>query len=793
MVPFRQAWRALARRPAFTAATILTLAGGIGITTALFSIVDGVLLRPLPFPAGNQLVSVYEASPARRDRTSLIAPVRLEDWNRLTHVFDGFSGSYSENVTDTSGAEPERLEGRRVTPRFFDVYGMTPLVGRTFTDDEQRYGGATAVIISEGFWTRRFARSPSAVGARLIVGGRGYTIVGVIPRAFTSAATDVWIPAQLAPGLMTVRDARFLGGVARMKPGVTLEEARTDLTRVQALLGAQYPKTDKDWTVDVRDLKDVRVGDSRRAILLIFGSVALLFVIAIANLAGLMLVQLQRRIVEFAIRSAIGASRARVLTVVMRETLVIAVVGALGGAALAAWLIGLAPAVFPMLPRLSEVRVDTRALAFIVCASVAAAAFFGLLPAVVVMRRNTAPLLSAGSRGVAGASHRLQRVLVTAQIALSVMLAASAGLLVRSYGALSRVDAGFTPAGALTFHVGAAWDEDRARVAQIQERLVEGLSSLPGVRAAGFANFLPATGATLRYQAKVDGLTGSDANGSFTAGQRTVTAGYLPALGVPLLAGEWCAPLRSGAIMPKTVMVNRQFVDAFAGGASIVGRNLTMTPTSATWRITGIVGNVIEDGPAAPAAPYVYMCLPSGAWPDPEYVVRADADPRQMMTAIRQLVREIDPTRPVFGFKTVEEVVAGSLQQPALNARLLACFAGAALLLAALGLHGMLTLFVTERRRELGVRMALGAGPGDLVRLVISGAGALVVAGMAVGVVLVLVAGSVLRAVLFGVTPHDVPAIAGSVLALGLVSLVAVLLPARQAASVSAVEAMRGE
>src|SRR4029453_2814667 len=178
--------------------------------------------------------------------------------------------------------------------------------------------------------------------------------------------------------------------------------------------------------------------------------------------------------------------------------------------------------------------------------------------------------------------------------------------------------------------------------------------------------------------------------------------------------------------MPKTVMVNRQFVDAFAGGASIVGRNLTMTPTSATWRITGIVGNVIEDGPAAPAAPYVYMCLPSGAWPDPEYVVRADADPRQMMTAIRQLVREIDPTRPVFGFKTVEEGVAGPLQQPALNARLLACFAGAALLLAALGLHGMLTLFVTERRRELGVRMALGAGPGDLVRLVVSGAGALV-------------------------------------------------------------------
>ena len=605
---------------------------------------------------------------------------------------------------------------------------MKPLIGRAFTDDEQRYGGPTAAIISEGFWTRRFTRNPSAVGARLVVGGRGYTIVGVMPKAFTSAASgaapgaaDVWIPAQLAPNLMALRDARFLGGVARMKPGVTLEEARTDLARVQALLGQQFPKTDKDWTVDVRDLKEVRVGDSRRAVLLIFGSVALLFVIAIANLAGLMLVQLRRRLVEFAIRSAIGASRGRVLAVVMRETLLIATVGALAGAALAVWLVGLAPLLFPALPRLSEVRVDARALAFIAGASAVAAVFFGLVPAVAVMRRNTAPLLSAGSRGVAGTSHRLQGVLVTAQIALSVMLAASAGLLVRSYGALSRVDTGFTPAGALTFHVGAAWDEDRVRVAQIQERLLDGLLTLPGVRAAGFANFLPATGATLRYQVKVDGLAGSNTSGTFTVGERTVTAGYLQALKVPLLAGEWCAPLRSQASMPKTVMVNRQFVDALAAGVSLVGRNLTITPFSDTWRITGVVGNVIEDGPAAPAAPYVYMCLPSGSWPDPEYVVRAEADPRQMLTAIRQLVREIDPTRPVFGFKTVEEVVAGSLQQPGLNARLLGCFAGAALLLAALGLHGILTLFVTERKREFGVRMALGAAPRDLVRLVISG------------------------------------------------------------------------
>src|SRR5258705_2730199 len=221
MTSFAQAWRALLRRPTFTLTTILTLAAGIAITTTMFSIVNGVLLRPLPYPDGGQLVSVYEASPGHRERARLIAPVRLEDWNRLNRTFAAISGSYAENVTDTSGAEPERLDGRRVMPRYFDVFGMAPAAGRTFVADEERYGGSTTAVISDGLWARRFGRRPAAVGARLIVGGTGYTIVGVMPRAFTAAALHVWVPAQLAPGLMRVREARFIGGVGRMKPGVT--------------------------------------------------------------------------------------------------------------------------------------------------------------------------------------------------------------------------------------------------------------------------------------------------------------------------------------------------------------------------------------------------------------------------------------------------------------------------------------------------------------------------------------------------------------------------------------------
>lgn len=498
MTSFAQAWRALVRRRRFTLITVGTLALGIAVTTTVFSIVHGVLLRPLPFPDAGQLVALYEASPARRERTSLIAPARLEDWNRMATRFAGISGSYNESVTDTSGAEPERLDGRRVMPRFFDVYGMAPLAGRTFVADEERFGGSTAVVISEGFWARRFNRSPAAVGARLVIGGTGYTIVGVMPAAFTSAATDVWVPAQMPPGLFQIREARFLSGIGRLRPGVTLADGRDDLARVQQQLGTQFPRTDKDWSVDVRDLREVRVGEYRRPMFLVFGAVALLFAIAIANVAGLMLVQLHRRASELAIRSAIGASRAQVVGAVMREAAIVAALGAAAGGALAWWLTRAASAAFASIPRMVEVSVDRRALAFAAGSGVAAALVFGLVPAMAATRGRLPALLSSAGRGGSTGRHRLQAGIVIAQLALGILLAGTAGLLVRSYDALSGVDTGFDTTNVLTFHVGAAWNEDRVRVRQFQERLIVELQRIPGVQAAGYANFLPGTGATLR-------------------------------------------------------------------------------------------------------------------------------------------------------------------------------------------------------------------------------------------------------------------------------------------------------
>jgi predicted permease len=793
MTSFRQAWRALVRRRAFTLLTTLTFAAGIAVVTTTFSVVNGVLLAPLPYPGGGQLVWVMESSPAHRERASLIAPIRLDDWNRLSRAFQAISGSYAESVTDTSGTEPERLDGRRVEPRFFDVFAMAPVAGRTFVPDEERYGGATAAVISEGFWTRRFARSPAAVGSRLTIGGQGYTIVGVMPHTFTTAATDIWLPAQTPAFIKQMRDARFVTGVGRIKPGFTIEDARADLARVQAILGEQYPKTDKGWAAELRDLKTAFVGEFRRPLLLVFGAVALLFGIAVANVAGLVLVQLQRRATEFAVRAAIGASRGQIVAALLREIAIVAALGAAAGAMASVWLTRAAAVAFTSIPRMADVRVDGRALAFVIAATVVAAMLFGVLPAIAATRTGLAPLLAAAGRGSSGGRHRLQSTLVVTQLALGVVLAGGAGLLVRSYGALSRVDAGVEAAHALTFHVGAAWNEDRAKVGQLQERLLARLQELPGVKAAGFANFLPASGASLRSQVLVDGLTQPTDTVGFTVGERTVTPGYLRALQVPLIAGALCVEPRPVTVesQPHQVMVNRQFVMRYANGLSVIGRQLRFTGDAVGREITGVVGDVLEDGLSSPAVPYVYVCLGTGTWPDPEYVVRADGDPRLLIGNVQAAVKSMDPSRPFFGAKTVGDAMDRGLDQPRLNATVIAAFAAAALGLAALGLYGLLMLLVTERKRELGVRMALGAAPGDLVRVVVGGAGRLVAVGMGAGLVLTFVAAQALRSLLFGVAPYDAVAVMSAVTALATVAMIAAAVPARQASRVDAMEAMR--
>jgi len=790
--------RSLARRKGFVAAVVTILGLGIGANTAVFSVVDAVLLKPLPFPDSDRLVTVLEASPSKNEPESLIAPVRLEEWNRMNHTFDGIAASYAENVTDTSGAEPERLAGRRVSPGYFRVFRTKPLAGRTFTTEEDTAGGPTSAVIGYGLWIRRYRQSPGAIGQRLILQGKGYTIVGVMPKEFQTFDIDVWIPAQVPPFLMRIREARFYSGVGRMKPGITLAQAHDDLARVQRQLGEQFPQTDKGWSAVVHSLKEVRVGEYRKTLLFVFGAVALLLLIAVANIAGLMLTQLQQREREMAIRSSIGATRTQILGAVMREILLMAVLGVALGCAVAVWLVDALGKVFTTLPAPAGFEIGWRALAFAALAGVLAAMLCGLLPVLQATRANLSGILAQAGRGGSGGRHRWQQALVTGQIALTVLLLASAGLMLRSYYNLAHVDLGFDPNHAITFHMGAAWDEDRTRIGQMQEDLLDQLDRTPGVEAAGFANFLPASSATLRYQVALVETARTEESDKITTGERSITQGYLKALGAPILAGTDCPPLRTLVKPPPKALVNRRFVELFAKGRNLVGQHIQflqdlVTPGAQAMEIVGVAGDLREDALNVAPGPYLYVCIAPGGWPDPEYVARTQGPPKTLEQAIRPLAHQIDPNRAVFGLKTLPEVLDQSLDEPRLKSRVVTVFALAAMLLASVGLYSLVALVVAARTREIGVRMTLGAAPRQIVGQLAATVARLLGVGVAAGLVLTWMADRVLRSVLFGVSPMDSVALAGAILTLAAVAALATLLPARRAAHIDPLAAIRSE
>ncbi len=788
--------RLLLRRPSFTITTLVLLALGIGANTALFSIADTVLLKPLSYPHAQELVSVFEASPAKNEKESLIAPVRLEDWNRLNRTFTALAGLYSENETDTTVSQPERLAARRVTPRYFSVYETKPLLGRTFNSQEETFGGPQAAVIAYGFWSRRFNNNPNVLGKRLILGGQGYTIVGVMPKTFVSPAIDLWLTAPLNPYLAQARDARFLSGIGRMKRGITPQQAQDDLARVQRELGEQFPKTDKNWSALVTNMKDFIVGDRGRSVWLMFAGVGLLLIIACANIAGLLLGQLYRREHEFAIRSSLGATRAQIIATILREVGLLVVAGGLLGTLLGLWIIDLATKTLTTLPRIDELRFDWRALFFTFGLCLLTAVIVGLIPALQVSYKRLSGMLSRGSRTATGRHNSLQRILLVAQLAVTVILLSGAGLLLRSYDKLIHVHTGFDAQHVFTFHVSAEWSEDRAAVARLQQSILSELQRSPQVEAAGMTNFLPAEEATLRYHIAIEGLPGNTENNTYLAGSRTVTASYLHALQVPLLNGQTCPAFRADYHQTPKALVNRSFAERFGRGQDLVGKYFTHSDfPSATVKsqIVGVIGNAREDNLRTPATPYVYDCAEGQWWPDPEYVVRTRGDSRRMMNSLRGIIHHLAPHRVVFGVATLEDHVNKDLAQPRLTAQLLATLSFVALLLAAVGLYSLINLIVTAKTREIGLRMALGAQRSQILLKILADASRLLVLGAVAGLIASVAAARTIQSLLFGVEPADPITLASVIVLLFIIGLLAALLPARRAASIDPVEALRLE
>lgn len=792
--PWKQAARSLVRRPAFAATAVIILGAGIAATTGVFSVVDATVLKPLPYPNPDRLVMVMEANSAKSQATGLLAPGRLEDWNRLNRTFVAISGSYAENVTETSGDLPERLAARRTSPKFFAVYGVHPVVGRTFTPDEEVDGGPVAVVISYHLWQRRYQRRPDVTNRHLVLKGQSYPIVGVMPSEFASDAIDLWIPAQLSRAILSTRDARFVTGIGRMKPGVTIGSARADLARVQSELGREFPTTDRNWSAQVTDLASSQLGDVRQPLLFILGSVALLLLIAVANTAGLMLAQLRRREQELAIRGFLGATRGQVVAGVVQEVLIIAAVALALAVAADVVLLRAGSAALASLPRASAVGLDWRALALASLCGIGAALACGAVPAWRATRGAIAAAVSRAGRGTSS-DGRWHGMLVGGQIAIATLLLCSTALMLRSYYNLTHENPGFDPSHSVTFHVGAAWDEDRVAIGRMQRDLLGDLSTIPGVTAAGFSNFLPASNATLRYRVRLQGVdAGTSDEGLLTVGERSVTSGYFAALGATLITGASCPDLsvvRQGG--PK-VLVNRQFVTTYGEGRGAVGRFLRWEqdrPDAPNTEIVGVVDDIREDNLRSPAVPYVYMCLGPGDWPDPEYVVRTAGDPRALIGTVRSIVRQLAPTRAVFGLMTLDDNVGATLGETRLQTGLISAFGIAAVTLAVIGLYGLVTLAVTTRRREIGIRIALGAEPSRVMLELAAHVGQLLAGGAVIGLLLTAIIQRELRAMVFGVAPLDPVTLAGAVFGLAVAAALATALPTWRAARIDPVRAMR--
>jgi predicted permease len=789
---WRAAARSLRHRKGLAFTVILTLMLGIGANSAIFSVVDAVLLQPLPYPEADRLVSIYELNTAQAGATQLVAPPRLEEWNRLNRSFDGIAGRYFENMTDTAGPLPERVETMRTSPRFFSVLGVAPAIGRAPTAQEEAFGGPRIAVVSAGFWRNRMDSSPSAVGRTLVLGGISYTVIAVMPASFRypTATTEIWIPAQSPPFMQQQRRARFYTVVGRLKPGVTLEQAKQDLDAVQARLGEQFPETDKGWASSLVPLKEEQVGGLRRSLWFLLAAVGLVLLAACGNVACLLLADASRREHEVAVRFALGAARRRVVAQLLREGFLLACGGMALGLLVANWGVAALRTAATQLPPATDLHVDVRLVAFTLVIGVATTLLFALAPAAQATRRDPADALARGGRGPAGGRHRLQLLLVGAQVSLAIVLLVGAGLLMRSFMRMQDVSIGIDASNVLTFRMSAQWSEQLAAVVQRQKRTIDRLQAVPGVEAAAFSQTRP-VGADFppaEFQ-----IVGRD-NGEHTfANHRSVSAGYFRTLRIPILKGETCSTEPPANVVVTKALVTRAFAERFFPGEDPIGHAIRSPgmPSGLTSEIIGIVGDVRERGVLRAPEPLVYWCGFSPYWPDTVFLVRTDPARAVSIGQIRAALREIEPNRAVYAVSPLGEMIARSLSQERLNTILIVLFGAMALFLAAMGLYGVLSQLVSSRRREIGVRMALGARPTHIVTSVVAQAATVAGCGIIVGVVGALVLARFMTTLVFGIPARDPLTFAIVPVLLGAVAILTALVPARRAARIDPMTSLR--
>lgn len=805
MSNLRYAIRALVKNPGFSAVALLTIALGIGANTALFSVVNAVLWRPLPYPDPERLMMVWVYNPRQGFERDVAPYPTFDDWRNQSRSFEQLAAYFGASVSLTGAGDPAQLRGARVSPSFLPTMNVQPALGRWLIERDAAAGHEQVVVLEHGLWQGRFGGDPAIVGRTVQLSGRPYEVVGVMPAGFQYPGdATLWLPlAPVEPykQLMESRGSYWLNVVGRLRADSTQAAAQAEMDTIARRLEQQYPDTSSGQGVRLTSLHDEIVGDVRRALLLLFGAVGCVLLIACANVANLLLTRATGRHKELAIRAALGAGRGRIMTQLLTESVVLALAGAAAGLLLAAWGVAALQQVAPAnIPRLASIAIDVPVLLFTLGVALATGLIFGVAPAWQSASANQPEALKEGGRsgGEGSRGRRVRHVLAVIEVAVALVLLVSAGLLARSLAAIARTDLGFNPRNVLALSIELPrqkYSED-SQVVQFYERLLERISSLPGVRSAGAGSSvllgaLPGS-AALAVEGRPLPRNAINVPVPFD----TVTSGYFATLGIALTRGRLFGPADTAAA-PARVVVNEAFVRRFFPSEDPLGKRVTFgdpEDKSSQWlTIVGVVADTRRGGIDRPAWAEVYFPLTQSAETRLTVLVRTAGDPVGTARAASEQVWAIDPAQPVASVRTLEELVSRSQANRRFTMTMLGGFAAVALLLAAVGIYGVVAYSTSQRTHEIGVRVALGATRGDVLRMVLGDAVRIGALGIVVGVAAAAAASRLLSGLLFGVSPHD--PLTFVVLPAGLfaVAVLASWIPARRALAIEPVAALRAQ
>jgi putative ABC transport system permease protein len=801
----RLSLRLLRRSPGFVLFAVLALALGLGANEAIFSVVDSVLLRPLPFRHADRLVEVWEDASHIGFPTDTPAPANYADWKHRNHVFEDIAALKGDLYALTGVGTPEQIEGSPVTANLFPLLGVSPILGRNFSAQEDQPSGAKVVLIGYGLWQRRFGGDRGVVGRQIWLNGEKYQIVGVMPRGITfPEQSQLWVPLALSQQELAVRDSHYLRVFARLKAGVSPAQAQREMADLAAQLAREYPETNTNRGAVVVGLRDQLVGDLKLALWAVAAAVGCVLMIACANLAGLLLARGAQREREWAVCIALGAGRVRLIRQILIESLILGAAGGIAGGALAVWATPFLRHLVPdTLTTWSEPRITMPVLGFLILTSILASILFGALPALVLSRADLATRLQQGGRAAIGSGARLRRALIIGEVALSVVLLVGAGLLTKTLWNLSHVPLGFRPDGVLTLRTslpissGSPYTSFRAR-SEFYRSVLDQVKWMPGVVSAGYTTFLPLTNAGGTSAFTIEGAPPLAPGQVNDANHRAISANYFGTIGVRLRAGRFFRD-SDGPDQPSVAIVNEAMVRQYWLGQNPIGRRFRLDEPKAPWiTIVGIVNDVRQmgldiNGRAEMYFPYTQPAGSYGYFTPRDLAIRVKGGPLSYAMAVERAIWGIDRSQPIADVMPMEQLISDKLLSREIAVKLIGAFAGLALLLAALGLYGLLSYTVAQRRREIGVRMALGAQRGQVLSGVLGEGLRLVLSGLALGAAGSWAVTRGLKSLLFGVTPTDVWIFCGSALVLLLVGAIACYAPARQASAIDPMMALRYE